>query len=146
MSNSTITASRLIAVLGRIGSDQDGEALSAAKMAHRMVQQAGLTWADVIRLPERASPSQTTFSHAGDREPMAFDGHRHHPPHEGSWIATVHFLFREAVRTPSRIPPDDAGWVVRRVALWRTRALHPYEAARLARIYADLTGPAGGQS
>lgn len=37
-------------ILGLLGSNADGECLNAARRAHRMVQEAGLTWPDVIRI------------------------------------------------------------------------------------------------
>lgn len=39
---------RLAQFLGMLGSDHDGEVVNAAKMAHRMVTQAGLTWEQVL--------------------------------------------------------------------------------------------------
>ena len=44
---------RLAKVLGLLDSAFDGEALSAARRAHAMVQRAGLSWSDVLA----ASPS-----------------------------------------------------------------------------------------
>jgi hypothetical protein len=43
---------RFIGILGRLGSDHDGERASAAAMATRELRAAGLTWADVLQLPE----------------------------------------------------------------------------------------------
>jgi hypothetical protein len=40
---------RLAKLLGMVGSAHDGEALSAARMAHRMLTDLGLTWHDVIK-------------------------------------------------------------------------------------------------
>jgi hypothetical protein len=39
---------RLVRVLAMLGSAYDGEILAAAMAAHRLVQQHGLAWADVI--------------------------------------------------------------------------------------------------
>jgi len=39
---------RLAAVLGMMGSDHDGEALTAARTACRLLKAAGLTWPQVI--------------------------------------------------------------------------------------------------
>ena len=44
----TINRTTLASLLGLMGSAHDGEALSAARKAHSIVQQAGLTWADVL--------------------------------------------------------------------------------------------------
>jgi hypothetical protein len=40
---------RLVAILGRLGSDQDGEVTVAARMAIKMLNEMGLTWDYVIR-------------------------------------------------------------------------------------------------
>jgi hypothetical protein len=40
---------RLVAILGRLGSDQDGEVLTAARMATRLIDEMRLTWDYVIR-------------------------------------------------------------------------------------------------
>jgi hypothetical protein len=45
-------ADRLAKLLGMIGSHHDGEALAAARKAHQCLHQLGLTWRDVIRVPE----------------------------------------------------------------------------------------------
>jgi hypothetical protein len=39
---------RLVAVLGMMGSEHDGEALAAARMAERMRRAMGLTWAELL--------------------------------------------------------------------------------------------------
>ena len=41
-------AARLTKLLGMIGSAHDGEALNAARLADKLVREAGLTWANVI--------------------------------------------------------------------------------------------------
>ncbi len=41
-------AERLVKLLGMVGSEHDGEALNAARMADKLVRDAGLTWATVI--------------------------------------------------------------------------------------------------
>jgi hypothetical protein len=41
-------ADRLAKLLGMIGSDHDGEALNAAKLANKMVGEAGMTWTEVL--------------------------------------------------------------------------------------------------
>jgi hypothetical protein len=40
---------RLVAILGRLGSDQDGEVLVAARMATKMIAEMDLTWDYVLR-------------------------------------------------------------------------------------------------
>lgn len=49
----TIDRERLAKLLGMIGSDHDGEALSAARMADRLVQEARLTWHEVLHVEYR---------------------------------------------------------------------------------------------
>jgi hypothetical protein len=55
---------RLARVLGRLGSDFDGEALTAARMAHRMMRAAGETWIRVLASepdrPQRCDCHQCT--------------------------------------------------------------------------------------
>ena len=42
------TKSRLVKLLGMLGSAHDGEALTAGRLADRLVRQANLTWDDII--------------------------------------------------------------------------------------------------
>lgn len=42
---------RLARLLGMLGSDHDGEALNAARMADRLVRDHGITWFDAITAP-----------------------------------------------------------------------------------------------
>ena len=46
------TAERLVKLCGMFGSDHDAERAAAARMAHRLVNERGLSWFDVI-LPIR---------------------------------------------------------------------------------------------
>lgn len=48
----TNTADKLAKIAGMFGSDHDNEVLTAARMADALVRSLGLTWNDVIRLPE----------------------------------------------------------------------------------------------
>ncbi len=43
-------SARLIKLLGMIGSEHDGEALNAARLADRLVRENGLTWENIIDL------------------------------------------------------------------------------------------------
>jgi hypothetical protein len=45
------TLGRLVKLLGRLGSDHDGEIAVAGRMANALVRQHGLTWADIIAPP-----------------------------------------------------------------------------------------------
>ena len=49
-------ADRLVKLLGMVGSERDGEALNAARLADKMVHEAGLTWASVVVGANGASP------------------------------------------------------------------------------------------
>lgn len=131
---------RLANVLERMASDHDGEAASAARMAHGMVRKAGLTWADVIGLNNRTPGSPV---HAPDA-PIAVNGVLLHPPHERSWVATTLLLIREATAITSRLSEADRSWLLRQAAVWRTRPMKPYEASRLCSIYERMAAPVGG--
>jgi hypothetical protein len=45
----TIDQKRLAALLGMIGSAHDGEALNAARLAHKLVVGSGLSWEQVLK-------------------------------------------------------------------------------------------------
>lgn len=63
------TASRLIRVLGMLGSAHEGERAAAGLMAHRIVSRAGLTWEDALAplLAQKAEePSVEAFEGFGD--------------------------------------------------------------------------------
>jgi hypothetical protein len=47
---------RLVGILGRLGSDHDGERAAAGLLASRMLRSAGLSWEDVI-------PGETSRRH-----------------------------------------------------------------------------------
>lgn len=51
ISDRSVLTERLIKLLGMIGSDHDGEALNAARLADKLLRDAGMTWADVIVKP-----------------------------------------------------------------------------------------------
>ena len=51
------TRTRLARLLGMMGSQHDGEALNAARLADKLVREQGITWFNVISTaPPRASP------------------------------------------------------------------------------------------
>lgn len=76
---------RLIALLGMTGSDQDGEALSAMRMANKFLKDRKLTWENVINtgskmdrvadIMEQAFKSAYTRREYRPRQPPPF-GHR----------------------------------------------------------------------
>ena len=135
-----LNPARLANVLERMASDHDGEAASAARMAHGMVRKAGLTWADVIGVNNRTPGSPV---HAPDA-PIACGGVLLHPPHERSWVATTLLLIREATAITSRLSEADRSWLLRQAAVWRSRPMKPYEASRVVSIYERMAAPAGG--
>jgi hypothetical protein len=47
---------KLAAILGRLGSDFDGERAAAGLLAARFVREHGLTWPDVLTAPPPAPP------------------------------------------------------------------------------------------
>jgi hypothetical protein len=47
---------RLIKLLGMLGSAHDGEIANAGRLAHALVHQRGLTWADIIAPPLAPQP------------------------------------------------------------------------------------------
>ncbi len=75
---------KLLKALALLGSTNDGEALNAARAAHRLIGSLGVSWDDVIRLPAVAGAlAQTVRLHDG--EDLA-------PPVGGTWLATVLWL------------------------------------------------------
>ena len=50
---------RLVGVLGRLGSDHDGERAAAGLLASRMLRAAGLGWDDLLLSDARQSPGGT---------------------------------------------------------------------------------------
>jgi hypothetical protein len=66
MTAPAIDRARLARVLGLLGSQHDGEALAAARMAERLRRTAGLTWADIVvgvsqRAPAAADDDDDDF-------------------------------------------------------------------------------------
>jgi hypothetical protein len=61
-------ASKLVKVLGMLGSDHDGEVAAAGRRADAMVKGAGLTWDDVI-VPAAPKPEQRRRQPRRWREP-----------------------------------------------------------------------------
>jgi hypothetical protein len=55
---------KLIKILGMTGSAHDGEALSALRMAQRLMAANGKTWKDLIGAPRAQQPGWDPFAHA----------------------------------------------------------------------------------
>jgi hypothetical protein len=66
-----IDRTRLIKLLGMLGSVHDGERSSAAALADKLVRAAGLTWSDVILPIKPAEPARKPRS--WDQEPEQDD-------------------------------------------------------------------------
>ena len=90
---------RLAKFLGMMGSDQDGEALSAARMAHKLVAEAGVTWAEVLEpqplfaAMDFATPfgDRSVYTAArppGWRDPVDISNHRM----KGWWVTPCRVL------------------------------------------------------
>lgn len=56
--DSALDRRKLSQLLGMIGSSHDGEALSAARAADRMVKQANATWSDVLDNTSAGAPPE----------------------------------------------------------------------------------------
>lgn len=70
---------RLAKFLELLGSDQSGEVLSAARMAHRMVKGSNMTWAEIIDPPrKKVSPNKQ----ASDLRKGAENWRAQHRKHE----------------------------------------------------------------
>lgn len=50
---------KLAAILGRLGSDHDGERAAAGLLASRFVRDHGLTWPELLAVPAPAAPPAT---------------------------------------------------------------------------------------
>ncbi len=84
-SQPTIDLRRLAQFLGMMGSVHDGEALNAARMAHRLVSEAKLTWPEVFTLPPPAASKPT-----GGPPPGSQSWHRPPPPPPfDAWLVDV---------------------------------------------------------
>jgi hypothetical protein len=57
-----VTRDKIAAVLGMMGSEHDGEALAAARMAERLRLQIGATWSELLtERPPQPQPHRTTY-------------------------------------------------------------------------------------
>lgn len=61
---------KFLGVVGRLGSDFDGERATAARMATDMLRQHGMAWSDVLQLPqpEQPAPRPTPRFHDAGRD------------------------------------------------------------------------------
>ena len=57
-----VTRDKIAAVSGMMGSEHDGEALAAARMAERLRLQIGATWSELLtERPPQPQPHRTTY-------------------------------------------------------------------------------------
>lgn len=81
---SRIDTALLAKVLGRLGSDQPGEVLAAAKQATSMLARAGASWRDVLAPSAPKAPIANPVT--------LRDGRTLLPPLSGCWRASAIFL------------------------------------------------------
>lgn len=66
------TLFKLAKICGKFGSAHDGEILSAAKMAHRLVKEAKLTWDDVLLDGVQITAPEPEPAPMSDKEKVGF--------------------------------------------------------------------------
>jgi hypothetical protein len=105
---------RLVAILGRLGSDYDGERASAGLLASRLLRDRGLCWDDLI------------LASAGVRQASGGtqSGHSAWPPGHDNLVLCLRWL--------GELSPWEVGFItdLRR----KRRPLTPAQAAKLAQI------------
>lgn len=114
----TADRGKLAQLLGMTGSEFDGEALTAARMANRTLRMAGATWADVLA-PQPAPPQ---------RQPQQFDFIPRGWPRSWRWVACAilesgcHLhrddmaLLRRVIVYRIATPSADDLWIIRYLA------------------------------
>lgn len=109
---------RLVGILGRLGSDHDGERAAAGLLATRMLRAAGLGWDDLI-----LTGAATRQVSGG-----AQNEHSTWPPGQDNLVLCLRWL--------GKLSPWEAGFVsdLRR----KRRPLTPAQAAKLAQIATGL--------
>ena len=80
------SSTRLVRLLGMLGSAHDGEVVTAGRMADKLVRERGLTWAQVI-MPEPPAPSYTAY-------PPPFDPATEPPETAAEWRQLAAWLVR----------------------------------------------------
>jgi hypothetical protein len=69
----TIDRAALIALLDRLGSDDDAAVLEAARALHRQVAESSLSWADLIRRLDEAEDEPVANEPVADEAPSSPD-------------------------------------------------------------------------
>lgn len=73
---------RLVGILGRLGSDHDGERAAAGLLASRMLRERGLSWDEVVATPDAAPTGPLGAADAG----RDLDLCKRHWNDLGSWM------------------------------------------------------------
>ncbi len=89
---------RLIRLLGMTGSDHDGEAINAVRLAGRLLQSKGVRWRDVI-LPQPELPFRSRPHAPERRRDPWLDVLEDWPAH---WTAAVRLCRSSSVALPGR--------------------------------------------
>ena len=80
---------RLVGILGRLGSDFDGERAAAGLLATRLLRDRRLTWDDVVATPREAEPARSARNvRTSPEDDLDLCGR--HATHLGRWQA--HFV------------------------------------------------------
>lgn len=128
----------LVAILGKLGSDQDGEVLTAARFAHRIVINAKMSWDDVVA---GAAANTHAVGPVIPDQPVQSGAAIIHPPHNGRWVDTALFLIRICGQTNSPLTDGERDWLNKRLVAWSRRAPRYDEAYRLRMLYRLATAP-----
>jgi len=131
---------RIVAALGKIGSSNDHEALMGARMAAKMVRDAGMTWEQVIS----SAPLIRSAPTAPDA-PVQMGSTVIFPPVGQRWIESALYLIRDADKPTARIHPAERRWLAGRLYQWQSRPIRYDEGHRIAELYHRIsTPPAAG--
>jgi len=124
---------KLVAILGRFTSSHDPEALAAARLANRMVREAGLTWEEVIGSGSGPDPDiygkQQVIEHP-ERGPLA-------PPVGRTWKETLRWLCARSAGEDDRENEflDDLCRILAKQYGYGPPFISPYQAAWVTNIY-----------
>lgn len=135
MSMADLDLKRLASVLGMLGSEHEGEIVSAARKASAMIQAAGMTWAQVLAQVGAARPAGVSQSVTHPVLGVLL------PPVGDTWAASVVWLCqRRAGRDPRENFFLDRLSVLLNHTLRGEHAPAPLHAARVIAIYERFAG------
>lgn len=104
------TAGRLIKFLELIGSDHDGEAINAARMATKLLKQHNLKWADIIfvQMPAQPAPPPSSPRSPPYQPPQSpFGSHNPYYHNFNQWQnAQQAHQYQQAYNRPHQTPDD----------------------------------------